>query len=355
MDTSMIISKLHLYHFRGLNDLMLDDLSLVNVFAGANNCGKTSVLEAITLLSNPSNVGALVRLSTLRAHASVETRKKNLINYLLSMLQKDVDQDVGSPFYHLKLGVETDGIYHLYEVSGGIDEVTDSAGEEKQTLKLTIKNTDGQGGKPDYQSVEFVNNESRGFVASRKNLYGSLYMHSSVNVYRVSVEMLSDYIIQEGKDDLLTIIKMFDPTIVDISIVGEDIYLHNSNGALPLFVYGAGMQKAVSLTAIIASRKNGVLLIDEIDNTIHVSAFEDVFRWFLDVCLTFHVQAFVTTHSAEALDAILRIAHDRYPNDDLIRVITLRKDYKAQTTKRRIRTGEEAYLDREQFGLELRV
>ena len=32
--------------FRGLRDLRLDDLGLINVLVGPNNCGKTSVLEA---------------------------------------------------------------------------------------------------------------------------------------------------------------------------------------------------------------------------------------------------------------------------------------------------------------------
>ena len=40
------ISKLQISAFRGIRDLTLDNLSTVNVLVGANNCGKTSVLEA---------------------------------------------------------------------------------------------------------------------------------------------------------------------------------------------------------------------------------------------------------------------------------------------------------------------
>ena len=36
--------------YRGLKDLELNDLKKVNIFIGSNNCGKTSILEAIILL-----------------------------------------------------------------------------------------------------------------------------------------------------------------------------------------------------------------------------------------------------------------------------------------------------------------
>ena len=37
-------------NFRGINHLMIDDFSRVNVFLGQNNSGKSSVLEGRTLL-----------------------------------------------------------------------------------------------------------------------------------------------------------------------------------------------------------------------------------------------------------------------------------------------------------------
>ena len=39
--------------FRGLRKLKVDELRSVNIFVGGNNSGKTSILEAIALLTNP--------------------------------------------------------------------------------------------------------------------------------------------------------------------------------------------------------------------------------------------------------------------------------------------------------------
>ncbi len=354
MDKFLTISKINIEHFRGLNDLSLDNLSRVNVFAGVNNAGKTSVLEAVRLMSNPSHIGQLISLSALRASGT--QYRKNTINYLLSLFQKDVDKDEFTSFYHINIGAEILGLYYRYEVEGSVTDSIDADGKTTPMLELTVKTSDSHRSKPNYQTVEVVNESDRSFVATEKNLFVAMYLHSAVNYYRSTVNMLTDYIVQEGKEGILKILRSFDSNIDDISIVGEDIYLHNIlSGTLPLFSYGSGMQKAVFLTVAIVFCKNGVLLIDEIDNTIHVSALDDVFRWFLDACMEYNVQAFITTHSAEALDAILRITHEYHPDEDLLRIITLRKKTNENIIRKRVRSGEEAYHDREKFELELRI
>lgn len=352
MNKLLTISRVDINHFRGLNNLSLDNLSRVNIFAGANNAGKTSVLEAIRLMSNPSHVGQLISLSSLRTGG--QGYRKNTINYLLSIFQRDIDTDESTSYYHMSIGAEISGLYHLYEVDGNVTESIDIDGSTTPMLELTVKTSNSHSPKSNYQTIEITNESSRTFVATEKNLFNATYLHSIVNYYRSTVANLASYIVQEGKESILNILRTFDATIDDISIVGEDIYLHNTaTGSLPLFSYGSGMQKAVFLTVLIAFCKDGVILIDEIDNTIHVSALENVFRWFLDACLEYNVQAFITTHSAEALDAILRITHEHHAKDDLLRIITLRKD--SSIIRKRVRTGEDAYRDRQDFELELRI
>ena len=47
-----MIETLKLYHLRGLEEVSLTLGSSINLFVGANGAGKTSVLEAVTLLSH---------------------------------------------------------------------------------------------------------------------------------------------------------------------------------------------------------------------------------------------------------------------------------------------------------------
>lgn len=46
-----MLRDLRIKGFRGLRDLAMSGLGRVNLLVGTNNCGKTSVLEAMSLLS----------------------------------------------------------------------------------------------------------------------------------------------------------------------------------------------------------------------------------------------------------------------------------------------------------------
>lgn len=345
-----IISSLSLFKFRGIQNLSLPDLAQINVLVGANNCGKTSVLEAIKLLAQPENIGALMQVALLRAPS--KKRVEKAVEYFSTIFTKEMDH-TDTAHYSLNLEITANGQLYGYEAGGDIGILTDTTGRSSKTFSLTTKVIESNK-KPLYLTHRIQNGIHESFEVSQEPLYRSVYLHSGVSFYTSCVKFLSDSIINEQKHEILNIIQSFDPNVEDISIVGEDIYLHNKiSGTLPLFSYGSGLQKAVLLTALLANNRGAVVLIDEIDNAINISAFQEVFSWFVDACMRLNVQTFVTTHSAETLDAILESADDR--EQDSIRIITLRKDTEQQKTTAVIRTGKTALLERSQFEMELRV
>ena len=68
---NVLIEELKIENYRGLNNVTIPSLSHINIFVGNNNCGKTSVLEAVKLLGEPTNIGRVLQLALLRAHPSV--------------------------------------------------------------------------------------------------------------------------------------------------------------------------------------------------------------------------------------------------------------------------------------------
>ena len=345
-----IISSLNLLKFRGIQNLNLSNLAQINVLVGANNSGKTSVLEAIRLLAQPENIGTLMQVALLRA--PVRKRVEKVVEYFSTIFTKEVDQ-ANATHYSMELEISAYGQLYGYEGGGDIGILTDITGRSSKAFSFIAK-VKPKDKKTIYLTHRIQNGILESFEASQEPLYRAVYVHSQVSFYTSCVKFLSDSIINEQKHDILNIIQSFDPNVEDISIVGEDIYLHNTvSGTLPLFSYGSGLQKAVLLTALLANNRDGVVLIDEIDNAINISAFHEVFSWFVDACMRLNVQAFVTTHSAETLDAILESADNC--EQDNIRIITLRKDAEQQKTTAVIRTGKTALLERSQFEMELRV
>jgi AAA15 family ATPase/GTPase len=54
-----MFKEIHIQNFRGIKDLKINDFKQVNLFVGANNSGKTSVLEALYISLNPNNADLL--------------------------------------------------------------------------------------------------------------------------------------------------------------------------------------------------------------------------------------------------------------------------------------------------------
>lgn len=54
-------NSLYIKKSRAINDLELSHLSRINILVGDNNCGKMSVLEAISLFQNPADISNIQR------------------------------------------------------------------------------------------------------------------------------------------------------------------------------------------------------------------------------------------------------------------------------------------------------
>jgi hypothetical protein len=135
----------------------------------------------------------------------------------------------------------------------------------------------------------------------------------------VAAERYSEVVFKRQTESLLELIRLFDPGVVGMQILGgdvSDLYLeHRKSGLTPLNAFGDGVRRAVIIALTLPSIENGVLLIDEIETAIHITVLNEVYRWLLTACQRLNVQLFATTHSLEAVDALLK-AHTE-PYDDL--------------------------------------
>ena len=62
----MKYKKINIKGFRWIKNAEIDGLSRVNLFLGQNNCGKTSILEAIFLLSGYNNANYVLNIDLSR-------------------------------------------------------------------------------------------------------------------------------------------------------------------------------------------------------------------------------------------------------------------------------------------------
>ena len=158
--------------------------------------------------------------------------------------------------------------------------------------------------------------------------------------------------------EMLNVLQEFDEDIISINVANVDEYSRISEymilskrhkSALPLNVYGDGMKKAILMLSAVIKSKGGILLLDEFETAIHTSAMEPVFSWILRSAKKLDVQLFLTSHSKEATDKILKCCPDM---QDEINVYTIYK----KSTQSYIRTmnSREGIQTQDDFGLELK-
>ena len=116
-------------------------------------------------------------------------------------------------------------------------------------------------------------------------------------------------------------LRAFDQRVLDLEIITDRstgspmiaVRQHNS-ALLPASVMGDGFRRALMIAVALTQARNGLLLIDEIETALHVSVLDRLFRWLTEACKMYDVQLFATTHSLEAVTAILKSIPEAAPN-----------------------------------------
>jgi hypothetical protein len=133
----------------------------------------------------------------------------------------------------------------------------------------------------------------------------------SYQINRFQARNLSRSIRAGFLPQIIELLQVFDPEIQDIdvlSLTGDrpGIYLtHRRLGNAPLSVFGDAIRRVTLLSSSIPQLKDGILLIDEIETGVHVSALPTVFEWLHTAAARHGVQVIATTHSLEAVDAMI--------------------------------------------------
>ena len=340
--------------YRGINDLRITNIGDINVLVGNNNVGKTSILEAIKILSQPDDIGNMVHVAISRYGGDVE----DFIDILLTIFQKNTPEDDETEkfnikeTYELSLGCKSKFNNVKIQISGSVSEKIDLAKIDESVKKSfdasSIIEIDE---KKNHKSFSISSSEIE--IGNSESIFNVLFMPVNTSIYKSCVHLYSDVIKIQGKSDFIEIMKIFDKNIYDMNIINGMIWIQNKNsGAMPLFSYGSGMQKALLLGMLVTLSKGGVLLVDEIETAIHTTALKDVFSFFVSACEKMEVQAFVTTHSIEAIDSFLEASNDML---EKMRIMTFRKNNQTNNTYARVMTGKEALENRSEYEMELRI
>lgn len=368
------LSYLNIDTFRGIMDLELKDLGDVNILVGANNSGKTSVLEAIMLLGAPDDFSNILGISRLREGNRISPRFGisfyDSFIYLFNRLSEEMLINVSCEIDDQKVFLRLEG--RIEKVLVDLNEVMRNSfvarNKNSDEPLNDSEEIDSFIGEIQFGKGKLQLDLSSNTIPVNFNKYDrSMRMERKVPFLKVPFISTIDHIVKNNfreivrnkklNSSVVEVLNLFDPCISDLRIIQEEDGRINQVidnvilDYMPLSTYGDGIKKIIALANGIAEAKNGVLLVDEIETSIHASVLKKVFSWLINACKEFNVQMFLTTHSLETVDAIIN-CDESFIGEDLIRVITLVK--KENQTIARVLTGEKALQVRDDYDMELR-
>jgi ABC-type transport system involved in cytochrome c biogenesis ATPase subunit len=313
-----MINELRIQNFRGFASLELPDLKRVNLVVGQNNSGKTSLLEAILLLCEPSRVGELPWLFRaqqgkpdtwffrwlLRDGAKGEegllSAKAATAEWVLRLSPPShqtgvvtAEQDfIQNPVNPALPGAPDDVITSRARgrlfYRGATFWLWGDANPKGKCRVISIQNRDAKA------LVTLVGKAHR--KADGEETLQRLLTKVDPRIKKVRVDPG-----EEGKDD--------NQVIVDIGL----------SELVPVSQAGQGVYRLVSILADIIGEKPDVMLIDEVENGLHHSIHEQIWTGLAETAEKLDVQIFATTHSEECLHAAHNafLARKEYKEYDL--------------------------------------
>lgn len=353
------IEELNILHFRGLENLRLPDLASINIIAGINNCGKTSLLEALKIVQTPYSCENLIKIATSRG---VEIKNfKKLIQTIMSLYNQNDKADDPAIAIDFVLSDESFSFESTIDQSQKLDFSSGNIEFEniksnvlfQDTLRLVTKCKSDRTTKAEYHTYDITEkNVSSIQFGNARSIFDCVYLGTAVSLYSSCTRIISQTILENRKEDFIRTLRYFDSTIIDISILDDDIYIHKKNKpVMPLYTFGAGTQKSLLLVGVLYKSRDGILLIDEIDTGLHLSVFDEVFSSLIKLSKRLNVQLFITTHSIECIDSLISCSNNLGLENET-RMITLKKG--SSETLSRILGGKEALLSRDNYHIELR-
>lgn len=296
-------------NLRAITELEIDNLDRINLFVGQNNCGKTTILEAIFFLVGQTNPKLPINANVFRGLNFFSNE------YWCSFFNNmNIDSDIGisailcdtQKEQRLIIRPETQQQTPTKPVSPDVISVDFQNGDSKPALvtnglKLIFTNSQD----PNTEETSTIRFDGNQF-------YTDDIKKSSISGIFVSPSTRFDWKVRFGSvqrkkriDELISLLKEIEPHISDIRL-NEVGILEAEVGLsrlIPINLMGGGIASFLSIALAMLDMQDGIVLIDEIEVGLHHSIQEKLWKGVFNWAEKLNVQVFATTHSYECIKA----------------------------------------------------
>ena len=329
-----MINSIKIKGYRTFAEFSMAGLVRLNLFVGRNTSGKTSLLEALALLS-----------------AGVD----------LSMLWQVLDRrgEQGFPETSPGRGYQQEvDVTHLFTghvlVAGSELSVVATNQKPGRTFRLHISEAKPEDNPPLFHMLSTQDPAGPGWSMklaasqivnlpviplTRRGTLRNDVFNQALNLLRVhraasaeTVQFVTTDSLNAGQlqqlwnevsltkeeDLVIRALQFIDPNIERVAPIaspfigsrGGFLVRRKGEERIPIGSLCECLWRMFALAVALSRAKNGVLLVDEIDTGFHYTVMDDMWKFVNQVSAEFNVQVFATTHSNDCIDSLARVCRD---------------------------------------------
>ena len=331
-----MLRSLKIENFRCFPTFELQQLGNLNLLVGTNNSGKTSILEAIQLLTSQSNLETLREVMIGRGEYILNDERGDSLELDIRHLFYGHEIDVGSKFSivsgnqsneeGIAISVEKTGQLSLFEELQEFVLVIKLLGQKSESITLPLSPEEGL-------PFDYVKRIRRDFnksgVKTQFITSSSLTPEEMINLFNKVVLTSEEHFVIEALQTIEPKIERIAPAEIRYkqtsSRIGFRVRLSDSDKPIPIGSMGDGIWRILGLTLAIVNARNGVLLVDEIDTGLHFSAMSDMWKLISETAKRLNVQVFATTHNSDCWTSLAAIANTESPSEEGITIQRIEK------------------------------
>lgn len=348
---SLPLNSLHIRGFRAFRDTRVEKLKRVNLIVGKNNVGKTYLLEAVRLYMNRGNPSILSGM--------LSDRDEMPQRYRAVKERDDWPESVRNLFFGRPTGSDSVPPFRI-----GPDDSYERTLEVRFAWHVVSSTDDGARGgviadSPDLptllmgaevqpvlqvmwgdEQIALIPVERLDEFASRRVLHrrdpnskpvASCQFVRSGGPQSREIGILWDNVaLTDLEEDVVAALRIIDNRIERLALVGTAAdggysrqriaaaKLVGRDQRISLRSMGEGTNRMFGLVLALVNAKDGVLLIDEIENGFHYTVLPRLWELVMTTAERLNVQVFATTHSWDCIEAFQAVADEARQEDVML-------------------------------------
>lgn len=337
------MNSLEIRGFRGFRHLQIERLGRVNLIVGKNNVGKASLLEALHLYVHEAPAELIWHILSARDELGGPSPDVNdmlsAIKYLFYGRREVSTQlepiqigpiNSADDTFSITIGAATVEVDEI-----GNRKVGSLLPEELQTGDNWVLCVVFRKGKQWEAIYPLDSAISPRLLGTELKVINSAFISAS-GLDRGRVGELWDSIVSTDLEkEVLASLRIVAPGVEQLHLVedtssfaGEPSTLVKIKGIddpIPFRSLGGGIRRVRDIVLALVNVKDGMLLIDEIENSIHYSVQLELWQLIFQLAHHLNVQVFVTTHSWDCIEAFQKATQEDTQEEGMLIRLSIKK------------------------------